>query len=567
KSLCAVVLKGHWDTILKPRIGTSLSSSFLSQALLVLLPSQFWISWSFFKWIETVPRYKLSLQSYWVVVCVLAQRRRFETARDILHKLAVREFLSSPPVLNAVVDTYHDPYIMAHVLSWLVIFYANSKMNPDSLQVFEHMIVCGYKPHLHACTVLLNSLVKERLTDTVWKTYKKMLRVGVVPNLYIYNVLIHACCKSGDVKRAEELFSELELHRISPDLFTYNTLISLYCKRGMHYEALCVQDRMERGGVSPDIVTWNSIIYSYCKGGRMREALRIFNEIKGVASPNHVTYTTLIDGYCRVDDLDAALQLLDTMEAKQLYPGVVTYNAIIRKLCQDGRMREANRLLTTMSDNRVEPDLVTCNTLINAYCKIGDMTSALKVKGKMSEAGLKPDQYTYNALIHGFSRSMDIDSAKATLFNMLSDGYTPSHCTYSWIVDFYCTRNDANAILNLPGELTEKGLCVNDNSVYRAFIRRLCKKGEVVSAVRVFRDMKRREIVGDSVIFTNLAYAFWRNGDARGASSFFDEMHERRLMVTVKIFRSMEASYGSLPSFWEALVGRGLISKATQKQI
>ncbi|KAK6129082.1 hypothetical protein DH2020_037155 [Rehmannia glutinosa] len=569
KTVCAIVIKGYWDKILKPRIGSFVTSSVMNQSLLDLSPYGFSISWSLFKWVETIPQYKHSLQSSWTMICILTKQRHFRTAQNLLEKVARKDFLSSPTVLNALVNSYGDPDVNSHVLSWLVIFYSNSKMNPDALQVFDHMRVCGYKPHLHVCTVLLNSLVKERLTDTVWKVYKKMLKVGVIPNIHVYNVLIHACCKSGDVDKAEQLLSEMVLKNIFPNLFTYNTLISLYCKKGMHYEALCVQDRMERGGVCPDIVTYNSLIYSFCREGRMREALRLFKEIKGV-SPNRVTYTTLIDGYCRVGDIDEVLQMRDIMEAKELYPGVVTYNAILRKLCEEGRIQDANKLLNEMNERKIEPDNITCNTLINAYCKIGDMRSALKLRSKMLEAGLRPDQFTYMALIHGFCKAHEVNSAKEILFDMIRYGFSPSHCTCVWLVDFYCNRNDDEGILTLPEELAQRGLCV-DITVYRAIIRRLCKKERTDCAQRVFRHMQTMGILGDTVIYSNLAYACFRAGDAVSVSALLDEMYKRRLMVTLKIFKSINASFASdgnhLDMFWDTLVERGLISKSIYKQI
>ncbi|GLT62021.1 hypothetical protein SLA2020_346890 [Shorea laevis] len=132
------------------------------------------------------------------MVHILTKNRHFKIAQKLLGKIAHKDFLSSPSVLNALVSTHCDPDVNSHVLSWLVISYANLRMTQDAIQVFEQMRVHGFKPHLHACTVLLNSLVKERSTHMVWKLYKKMIRLGVVANIHVYNVLVHACCKSGD---------------------------------------------------------------------------------------------------------------------------------------------------------------------------------------------------------------------------------------------------------------------------------------------------------------------------------------------------------------------------------
>lgn len=238
KTVCAIVVKGHWDNLLKPKIGSSLTSTIINQVLLCLPLDGSSLSWSFFKWVESIPSYKHSLQSSWAMIHILTKQKHYKTAQNMLEKIALRDFLSSPMVLNSLTGNGDDPDSNSQVLSWLVIVYANLKMTQDAIQVFEHMRVNGFKPHLHACTVLLNSLVKDGLTDMVWKIYKKMVKIGVVANMHVFNVLIHACCKSGDVEKAEQLLSEMELAGMFPDLFTYNTLISLYCKKGMHYQAL-----------------------------------------------------------------------------------------------------------------------------------------------------------------------------------------------------------------------------------------------------------------------------------------------------------------------------------------
>ncbi|CAN0924419.1 Pentatricopeptide repeat-containing protein At5g38730 [Linum grandiflorum] len=531
-SICAIVIKGCWPNLLKPKIDFHLTPNTVQQVLLQLndygynSPS---LPWTLFKWIESsFPNYKHSVQSSWTMIHILTKHKHFKTAHQLLEKISCKDFLSSPSVLSALVKTHDDPEVNSHVLSWLVIVYGNSRMTHEAMQVFEHMRANSFRPHLHACTVLLNALVKDRLTDTVWKVYKKMVKVGVVANVHVFNVLVHACCKSGDVEKAEKLLTEMDLKGVSPDLFTYNTLISLYCKKGMHYEALSVQGRMDSAGVVPDIVTHNSLIYAFSREGRMREAMRLFKEIKD-AIPNHVTYTTLIDGYCRLNDFEAALSLKDSMVDKGLYPTVVTYNSILRKLCEGGRIRDANKLLKEMGEKDVEPDNITCNTLINAYCKIGDMASALKVKDKMTEAGLKLDVYTYKALIHGFCKEKE------------------------------------EAIIKLPDEFIRRGLCV-DVSLYRCLIRRLCRKGKVDSAKKIFLLMKERGISGDSVVYVSLAYAQWKLGNVTAASDLMDEMYKNRLMATLKIYRSFSATYAGddkiLDLFWSHLADRRLMSKS-----
>ena len=204
-SLCAFVVKGHWGDLSKVKNVSALTSSTIHQVLLQLSLYGYGLSYSFpfFKWLDSIPHYSHSLQCSWAMIHILTEHKHFKTAQHMLEKIAHKDFLSSPSVLTTLVRTHDNQEVNSQVLSWLVIHYAKSKMTQDAIQVFEQMRLHEVKPHLHACTVLLNSLLKDGVTHMVWKIYKKMVQVGVVPNTYIYNCLFHACSKAGDVERAE----------------------------------------------------------------------------------------------------------------------------------------------------------------------------------------------------------------------------------------------------------------------------------------------------------------------------------------------------------------------------
>ncbi|KAL2531973.1 Pentatricopeptide repeat-containing protein [Abeliophyllum distichum] len=106
--------------------------------------------------------------------------------------------------------------VNSHVLSWLVILYANFKMTPEAIQVFEHMRVCGFKPHLHACTVLLNVLVKERVNDIDEALHLRdvMEAKGLYPGVVTYNAILRKLCEEGRIKDANKLLLEMSEKKI-----------------------------------------------------------------------------------------------------------------------------------------------------------------------------------------------------------------------------------------------------------------------------------------------------------------------------------------------------------------
>ncbi|KAF6153400.1 hypothetical protein GIB67_003590 [Kingdonia uniflora] len=423
-----------------------------------------YLSWVFFKWAETIPHYNHSLQPYWTMIHILTARKQFIDAQSLLQRIAFKDFLSSALVLNALISSNNDPVLNSQILSWLVVLYAKGKKIREAIQVFEQMESNGIVPHVHACSSLLNELVKARLTDSTWKMYKRMLQIGVVPNIFVYNVMIHACCNTRDVEKAEQLLNEMELKGISPDRFSYNTLISILCRKGMHYEAWVVQERMEREGIQLDIVTYNSLIYGYCRERRMREASCLFKEIKG-AIPNHVTYTTLIDGYCRVNDLTEALRLRTEMEAKGLHLGVVTYNSILRKLCEERKLRDANILLNKMG---FSPSYSSYSWLIDGYCNQDNTESVLELPTEMVRRNISVDISVYRALIRRLCKREKINCAQKIFSLMQAEGIMGDAVVYTSLAYAYLKSGKPIATSEFFGEMSKRKLMITPK-IYESF--------------------------------------------------------------------------------------------------
>ena len=541
---CAAALKSNWATLSRSSVKIRLKSSVIADVILHLSSSNSSTAWLFFKWLRTLPGYSHSLQTNWVMLRLLVQHRKLAAGRNLLYEVARKEFLSSPSVLNSLLLSQRH-VSDAQILSWLVVFCAQSDhCSPqEALRIFSLMGERGLVPDAHACCSVLHSLVKSGLTATAWKIFDEMRQRGFFLNRHVFNVMIYACCKSGELHRAKGLVSEMKAKGISPDLFSYNTLISLYSKKGMRYQVLELQTAMEEQGISPDRVTYNSLLHGLCRDGQVREARGLFREMGKTLEPNHVSFTTLIDGCCRSGDLAEAFSLLEEMEARGI-TGAAAYNAIIRKLCELGKIRAANSLLTEMDSKRVEADSVTCNTLINAYCKKGDMDFALKLRDKMVESGLVPDQFTFKALIHGFCRSKQLDHAKDVLYEMLDAGFSPNYATFSWVIDGLCNRGEEEAVLRIPQELLEREFPAG-KSLYRAMVRRFCKRRMVGMAERAFSLMEERGFHGDGLVCATLAFAYMESGRIADAEMLIGHMARINIMITWKIYTSMMASHGS----------------------
>lgn len=122
----------------------------------------------------------------------------------------------------------------------------------------------------------------------------------------------------------------------------------------------------------------------------------------------------------------------------------------------------------------------------------------------------------------------------------------------------------------IPDELA-KGGQVASKSLYRALIRRLCKKGFVDHAQKLLDQMHAKGVSGDVLVYTVLAFAYLREGKHGAAIQALNEMVKKNLDISKKVYDSVTASYADesdlLMIFWARANERGLIAKKALRLI
>uniref|UniRef100_A0A0A9D586 Pentacotripeptide-repeat region of PRORP domain-containing protein n=1 Tax=Arundo donax TaxID=35708 RepID=A0A0A9D586_ARUDO len=108
-----------------------------------------------------------------------------------------------------------------------------------------------------------------------------------------------------------------------------------------------------------------------------------------------------------------------------------------------------------------------------------------------------------------------------------------------------------------------------DKAVYRSLIRRLCRKGLVDQAQKAFDQMQGLGLVGDSLIYATLAYAYLTEGKPFAASDTLDDMAKKQLYITPQIYNCLSASYAdekeTFNMLWVRAIERGLITRSVYK--
>lgn len=81
--------------------------------------------------------------------------------------------------------------------------------------------------------------------------------------------------------------------------------------------------------------------------------------------------------------------------------------------------------------------------------------------------------------------------------------------------------------------------------------------------------MLEKGLLGDSLVYASLAYAYLSTGKRIAACEILNEMVKKQLMITAKIYESLSASLandsGILDLLWSHAIERGLFARNVYK--
>uniref|UniRef100_A0A5K1AQ54 Pentacotripeptide-repeat region of PRORP domain-containing protein n=3 Tax=Nymphaea colorata TaxID=210225 RepID=A0A5K1AQ54_9MAGN len=103
----------------------------------------------------------------------------------------------------------------------------------------------------------------------------------------------------------------------------------------------------------------------------MTEAQNLLKRLmqKGVAL-TIVLYNTIVDGYCRAESMEAALLVVEEMEANGMKASRIAYNSVLNGYCKMQKVVSAEKVFAEMMQKGLMPDVVTY-ILLDGHGKVG----------------------------------------------------------------------------------------------------------------------------------------------------------------------------------------------------
>ncbi|WCJ27956.1 Pentatricopeptide repeat (PPR) superfamily protein [Euphorbia peplus] len=201
----------------------------------------------------------------------------------------------------------------------------------EGLDVLNQMKSDGIKPDIVCYTMVLNGLVEKGVYVEVDKIFDELLVYGLVPDVYTYNVYIKGLCKQGNVEAGIEMIGCMEELGCKANSITYNILLNALFKSGEISRGWEVVRGMRSKGMELGLETYRIMIDGLISNGKVMEASVLLEEVldnKDLRSES-LRFDKMICGLCQVGARDKAMELVERMVSKNMFPSVSAWEALV----------------------------------------------------------------------------------------------------------------------------------------------------------------------------------------------------------------------------------------------
>ncbi|KAF3785471.1 Pentatricopeptide repeat-containing protein [Nymphaea thermarum] len=341
-------------------------------------------------------------------------------------------------------------------------------------------------------------------------------------------------------------------------LFIWNNLISLYVNFGKLWEAQKVFDGMS----ARNVVSWTALIGGYTKIGRLQDAFRLFNEmlVNGIR-PNGATFVYVLNACARCSAFELGSQV-HACVVKGNWSNVIVESALVYFYAQSGNLAGAVSVYDRMSKR----DVVCWTTMIVAYAQSGDGDKAMEMFNDILSSGLRPNEFTVCSILKVCGDMKALNCGRKLHAAVVKGMFKNDVYVGSSLVSMYvkCGRvPDARVIFD--------GMPKRNTVTWTSMIAGYAQNGLGIEAISLFRSMKSRRIIANSLTIVSLlsacgAVGLLHQGKEVHAQILKNSMHSNIYVCSTLIWfysRCGEYVYGSrvlelMPSrdviSWTALI-------------
>lgn len=392
-------------------------------------------------------------------------------------------------------------------------------------RVIHSMVVrCGFSGSVRVNNSILAVYAKCGKLNWARRFFENMDKRDMVT----WNAIISGLCQKGQITEATRLVDSMREEGTEPGLVTWNILIAGYNELGQTDVSMGLMNKMESLGIAPDVFTWTSMISGLAHNNRRGQALDLFKEmlLAGV-QPNGVTITSAVSACASLKSLNKGLELHAFAIKIDLMDDVLVGNSLIDMYSKCGELEAAQEVFDKIEDK----DVYTWNSLIGGYCQAGYCGKACELFMKMQESDVKPNVITWNIMISGYIQNGDEDQAMDLFQRMQKDGKIKQN-TASWnsLIAGYLQLGEQGKALGIFRQMQSYG--VSPNLVTMLSILPACANLVAANKVREIHGcVLRRSLECEIPVSNSLVDTYAKAGNMKYSRIIFDRMSSKDIIT------------------------------------
>nr|GEZ69987.1 hypothetical protein [Tanacetum cinerariifolium] len=371
-------------------------------------------------------------------LCFLGVRMRHGVEIDRFTWRVIARILRKQGKVDAMIRIIDMGVYDSVIYNLAIEYFSKMGMLKDALRLFDEMSGRNFDPGFSTCASVLNGACRYKNDEVIEFVMESMVEKGYISRpLTQYDLLIKKLCDMGKsyaadmlfrkacdlkgslehetygcmlralsvearVKDAIETYHFIEHKRVQVNPIFYSEFINILCNEDPSEELDTLLKDMTSRGYKPSPLALSKYITSQCKKRRWKEA----EELADLALQQSILLDAsccgfLVKHYCKRAKIDAAINMHDQMEKKELTLDSTSYNALLSGLLEGSRVKEAERIFDYM---RIKHLLSSESfvIMINGFFGVNELKKAMKLHDAMLKMGLKPSAKIYKQLICKF---------------------------------------------------------------------------------------------------------------------------------------------------------------------
>ncbi|KAI3785056.1 hypothetical protein L1987_44167 [Smallanthus sonchifolius] len=450
----------------------------------------------------------------------------------------------------------------SYLFNALILTYFKLGLAGHAYKVFD----CINNPDVVTYTSMVSWFAKSNREIEAVKFFFEMRRLGIEPNEYSFVAILTACgrildmelgliwglVKENEYETALELFRDLlRTDGIRADGFTLSAVLTACTELGVIMEGREVHARAIKLGLGNNMSVSNALINFYSKWGSIKDVVCVFDTmpVKDV-----ITWTQMVSFYMESRLVEMAEKVFDEMPERNC----VSYNALLQGFCQNIVPFRALCMFCRMVKEGVELDDFTLTIVINACGLQADKDTSEQIHGFVLKCGFGSNDRIESALLDMCSKcgrmtdaeqmfhSNSLTQNSSSIWTSMICGYTRNGLPYEALSVFFKGQAEQHMIIDEIVSTTVLGVCatlgfdrigeqihssalkldlLHDIKVGNALIGMCSKCGNMTTAIKVFDNMKHRDIASWNSLMSG--YIFHKQGD--NALDLWEDMKKKNI--------------------------------------